>query len=149
MIVLFELCEGETLTARMTTGDISAGMHLIKNGSLVEFKILDAQVLPGLDDAEFGFRIDLRLGEEEEDSNDVEWGGLGFMLLVRVTESERLFPHHVDRAPTVRPQSICQSVTAPIWLATAPTARLGGSRGWKDWQQNATPYDATSYPATV
>jgi hypothetical protein len=50
------------------------------------------------------------------------------MLLVRVTESERLFPHHVDRAPTVRPQSICQSVTAPIWLATAPTARLGGSR---------------------
>jgi len=62
------------------------------------------------------------------------------MLLVRVTESERLFPHHVDRAPTVRPQSICQSVTAPIWLATAPTARLWGGAGlWKDWQQNASP----------
>lgn len=48
------------------------------------------------------------------------------MLLVRVTELQRLFPHHVDRAPTVRPQSICQSLTAPILLATAPTVRLWG-----------------------
>lgn len=58
------------------------------------------------------------------------------MLLVRVTESQRLFSHHVDRAPTERPQSICQSVTAPIWLATAPTVRLGEVGLWMDWQQN-------------
>lgn len=70
------------MTTRMTPGEISAGMHLIKNGSLVEFKILDTQVLPGSDDAEFGFRIDLRLGEEEEDSDDVEWGGLGFCFVL-------------------------------------------------------------------
>lgn len=39
--------------------------------------------MPGHDDAEFGFRIDLRLGgEEEEDSNDVEWGGLGFCFVL-------------------------------------------------------------------
>ena len=84
MIALFDLLEGKTLTARMTPGDISAGMHLIDKGSLVEFKILDVQVLPGPDDAEFGFRIDLRLGEEEEDSNDVEWGGLGFCFVLAV-----------------------------------------------------------------
>ena len=48
------------------------------------------------------------------------------MLLVRVTELQRLFPHHVDRAPTGRPQTICQSLTAPILLATAPTVRLWG-----------------------
>lgn len=68
----------------MTPGDKSAGMHLIDNGLLVEFKILDVQVFPGPDDAEFSFRIDLRLGEEEEDSNDVEWGGLGFCFALAV-----------------------------------------------------------------
>lgn len=72
------------MTERMTLGDISAGKHLIDQGSLVEFKILDVQVLPGPDDAEFGFRIDLRLGEEEENSNDVEWGGLGFCFVLAV-----------------------------------------------------------------
>ena len=68
----------------MTPEDISAGKHLLKNGSLVEFKILDTQVLPGFDDAEFGFRIDLRLGEEEDDSDEVEWGGLGFCFVLAV-----------------------------------------------------------------
>ncbi len=71
------------MTAQMTPEDKSAGMHLIDNGLLVEFKILDVQVLPSSDDAEFGFRIDLRLGDEE-DSNDVEWGGLGFCFALAV-----------------------------------------------------------------
>jgi hypothetical protein len=69
---------------RMTPDDRSAGMHLLEKGTLVEFKILDVQVMPGPDDAEFGFRIDLRLGDEDEDSNDVEWGGLGFCFVLAV-----------------------------------------------------------------
>ena len=71
------------------------------------------------------------------------------MLLVRVTESQRTFSHHIDRAPTVRLQSICQSVTAPIWLATAPTVRLGEVGLWMDWQQNAHPLRYDEYPATT
>ena len=72
------------MTTRIVSGDKSAGMHLIENGLLVEFTILDTQVLPGPDDAEFGFRIDLRLGVEDEDSSDVEWGGLGFCFVLAV-----------------------------------------------------------------
>ncbi|MBI3056855.1 MAG: hypothetical protein HYY77_22810 [Betaproteobacteria bacterium] len=52
---------------------------------LVEFQILDVKVVPGPDDAEFGLRIDLRLGEDDdEDSNDVEWGGFGFCFVLAV-----------------------------------------------------------------
>lgn len=58
-------------------------------------------------------------------------------LLVRVTESQCTFPHRVDRAPTVRPQSICQSLTVPIWLATATTVRLGKVGFWMGGRQNA------------
>jgi hypothetical protein len=68
----------------MTTDDRSAGMHLLEKGTLVDFKILDVQVMPGPDDAEFGLRIDLRLGGDDEDSSDVEWGGLGFCFVLAV-----------------------------------------------------------------
>lgn len=69
----------------MTPEDRSAGMHLLEKGMLVEFQILDVEVVPGPDDAEFGLRIELRLGEDgDEDSNDVEWGGLGFCFVLAV-----------------------------------------------------------------
>ena len=69
----------------MTPDDRSAGMHLLEKGTLVDFQILDVQVMPGPDDAEFGFRIELRLGgDDDEDSNDVEWGGLGFCFVLAV-----------------------------------------------------------------
>ncbi|MBI3372724.1 MAG: hypothetical protein HY017_13345 [Betaproteobacteria bacterium] len=54
---------------------------------LVEFQILGVEVLPGPDDAEFGLRIDLRLGEDDDEgdrSNDVEWGGFGFCFVLAV-----------------------------------------------------------------
>ena len=58
--------------------------------TLVDFRVLDVQVLPGPDDAEFGLRIDLRLnGDDDEGSNDVEWGGLGFCFVLAV-----LSEHH-------------------------------------------------------
>lgn len=80
-----EFDRGETVIARMTPDDRSAGMHLLEKGTLVDFKVLDVQVLPGPDDAEFGLRIDLRLnGDDDEGSNDVEWGGLGFCFVLAV-----------------------------------------------------------------
>lgn len=79
-----EFGHGETVITRMTPDDRSAGMHLLEKGTLVEFKILDVQVMPGPDDAEFGVRIDLRLGDEDEDSSDVEWGGPGFCFVLAV-----------------------------------------------------------------
>ena len=51
----------------MTPDDRSAGMHLLEKGTLVDFKILDVQVMPGPDDAEFGFRVDLRLGGDDDE----------------------------------------------------------------------------------
>jgi hypothetical protein len=73
------------LITRMKPDDRSAGMHLLEKGMLADFTILDVQVKPGPDDAEFGVRIDLRLGEVDDDiSNDVEWGGLGFCFVLAV-----------------------------------------------------------------
>ena len=60
-------------------------MHLLEKGMLVDFTILDVQVMPGPDDAEFGVRIELRLGaDDDEDPSDVEWGGLGFCFALAV-----------------------------------------------------------------
>ena len=67
-----------------TSDDRSAGIHLLEKGTLVDFKVLDVQVLPGTDDAEFGFRIDLRLAGDDDNSSDVEWGGLGFCFVLAV-----------------------------------------------------------------
>ena len=57
--------------------------------------------------------------------------------------------NYVDRAPTVRPQRICQSVTAQTWLDTATTVQLGGVGFWMDWQQNANSFNTTSYPNSL
>ena len=73
------------MSARMTPEDRSAGMHLLEKGMLVDFQILDVQVVPGSDDAEFGVRVNLRLGaHDDEDPSDVEWGGLGFCFVLAV-----------------------------------------------------------------
>ena len=69
----------------MTPDDKSAGMHLLEKGTLVDFQILDVQVVPGPDDAEFGVRVNLRLGaDDDEDPSDAEWGGLGFCFVLAV-----------------------------------------------------------------
>ncbi|MSQ50364.1 MAG: hypothetical protein EXR28_00610 [Betaproteobacteria bacterium] len=61
-------------------------MHLLEKGMLVEFQVLEVVVLPGPDEAEFGLQINLRLGEGDDDeiSNDVEWGGFGFCFVLAV-----------------------------------------------------------------
>ena len=67
----------------MTEDDQSAGLHLLEKGTLVEFRTLEVNVAEGIDEAEFGMRITLRLGESEDD-NDVAWGTLGFMFTLAV-----------------------------------------------------------------
>jgi len=66
---------------RMDAEDQTAGIHLLDKGTLVEFETLAVDVIEGIDDAEFGMHITLRLGLEE-DANDVEWGGLGFCYVL-------------------------------------------------------------------
>ena len=68
----------------MNTDDQAAALELIRSGTLVEFRILDVQVQPAPDEAEFGVRIELQLGTQEEGelSNDVEWGSFGFLFVL-------------------------------------------------------------------
>jgi hypothetical protein len=65
----------------MPGDDQAAGFHLLDKGTLVEFETLAVEVIEGIDEAEFGVHITLRLGLEE-DANDVEWGGLGFCFVL-------------------------------------------------------------------
>ena len=63
--------------------------QLVKNGLLVNFDVLKTRVdaCPG-SDGEAVCRVDLWLGEEDDDgegeerTNDVEWGAFGFIYLV-------------------------------------------------------------------
>lgn len=65
----------------MASDDRASGMHLLEQGTLIEFKVIEEEVVPGSNEGEFGVRIRLHLGMEEDD-NDVEWGGLGFMFVL-------------------------------------------------------------------
>lgn len=68
----------------MNADDQFAAVELIESGTLVEFRILDVKIQPALDEAEFGVQVDLQLGTEEEQdvSNDVEWGSFGFLFVL-------------------------------------------------------------------
>jgi hypothetical protein len=67
----------------MASDDRASGMNLLEQGTLIEFKVIEEEVIPGTDEGEFGVRIRLHLGMEEDDNN-VEWGGLGFMFVLVV-----------------------------------------------------------------
>jgi hypothetical protein len=64
----------------MVGDDRASGRHLLEQGTLIDFRIIEEGVIPSSDEGEFGMRIRLHLGLEEDD-NDVEWGGLGFMFV--------------------------------------------------------------------
>ena len=67
-----------------STDDHTAARELIRSGTLVEFRILDVQVQPAPDEAEFGVRVELQLGTEDDEglSNDVDWGAFGFLFVL-------------------------------------------------------------------
>ena len=75
------------MTTTTDNDDRIAGYKLIESGTLVNFDILSTQIdeSPGGDEAIV--RIELHLGEVEEDdyrTEDHEWGGLGFMFALAV-----------------------------------------------------------------
>ena len=69
----------------MSADNHVAGVRLLETGILVEFRNVDMHVSPGPDDAEFGVRVELRLGTDEDDAADVvEWGAFGFLFVLGV-----------------------------------------------------------------
>ncbi len=68
----------------MKTDDYLTARRLIETGTVVPFRVVGEEVRVGPDQAEFGFRIDLDFeGEEDEDATDtVAWGAIGFMFVV-------------------------------------------------------------------
>lgn len=43
----------------MASNDRASRMHLLEQGTLIEFKVIEEEVIPGTDESEFGVRIRL------------------------------------------------------------------------------------------
>jgi hypothetical protein len=87
----------------MTEDDISAGHRLIQIGAGVPFRVVGHEVLPALDDAEFGIRLELKLGPDGEDKDDaddpadlVEWAAFGLMFLLGLLAFEDARPREMS-----------------------------------------------------
>lgn len=81
----------------------STGANLLKTGTLVSFRILEEEVLPAYDEAEFGMRVSLKFvpeeGEDDQDEDDVaentaEWGAFGFMFVIGVLSFDEARPRN-------------------------------------------------------
>ncbi len=71
----------------MTDNDRMVGHHLLETGVVVPFRLLEHEILPAPDQAEFGVRLELKFepDDEDEDPEDiVEWGAFGFMFVLAV-----------------------------------------------------------------
>ena len=69
----------------MTENDRVVGHHLLEIGVVVPFRLLEHEILPAPDPAEFGARLKLKCepDDEDEDPEDiVEWGAFGFMFVL-------------------------------------------------------------------
>jgi hypothetical protein len=72
---------------QMASTDRTAGYKLIHTGSLVNFDIIDTKIDESVGGDEAIVRIELHLGEQEEEdlrSEDHEWGGFGFIFCLAV-----------------------------------------------------------------
>jgi len=83
----------------MTENDRPAGHRLIEIGAGVPLRVLGHEVLPALDEAEFGIRLELKLGadgEEGDDADDpeelVEWTAFGLMFVLGLVAFEDARP---------------------------------------------------------
>jgi hypothetical protein len=83
------------------------GYELIKTGSLVSFRIVEEEVLPAPDEAEFGMRLLLKFvaekGEDDQDEDGVaedtaEWGAFGFMFVLGVLSFAEAKPRNMSFA---------------------------------------------------
>ncbi len=71
----------------MSDNDRMVGHHLLETGVVVPFRLLEHEILPAPDQAEFGVRLKLKFeaDDEDEDPEDiVEWGAFGFMFVLVV-----------------------------------------------------------------
>ena len=71
----------------MTENDRVLGHHLLETGVVVPFRLLEQEILPAPDPAEFGARLKLKFEPEDEDEDPediVEWGAFGFMFVLAV-----------------------------------------------------------------
>lgn len=68
------------------------GYELIKTGSLVSFRIVEEEVLPATDEAEFGLRPLLRFVAEDT----AEWGAFGFMFVLGVLSFAEARPRNMS-----------------------------------------------------
>jgi hypothetical protein len=83
------------------------GEALLRTGAAVPVTLLQESVMPALDEAEFGLRLELTFVDEdspEEDRADVaEWGALGFLFVIGVLSFADARPrgvsdmHYIER----------------------------------------------------
>ena len=69
----------------MTENDRVVGHHLLETGVVVPFRLLEHEILPAPDPAEFGARLKLKFEPDDEDQEPediVEWGAFGFMFVL-------------------------------------------------------------------
>jgi hypothetical protein len=66
--------------------DRKAGELLLEAGVAAGFRVLSTSVMENPDAAEFGMRVELRLGREEDDdaAEIAEWAALGFIFVFGV-----------------------------------------------------------------
>ena len=70
----------------MPSDDTIAGFELLKTGALVDFKILNEEILTGSDAAEFAVHVEL-LMEADDDGDPADaaaWGAFGFIFVLAV-----------------------------------------------------------------
>jgi hypothetical protein len=64
----------------------SAALVLIESGTLAKFEVTSTNVEPVLGDETLCVRIEMQLGDPEDEDDDpereVEWAGLGFMYVL-------------------------------------------------------------------
>jgi hypothetical protein len=89
--------------AYMTESDRFAGHRLLEVGVGVPFRVLGHEILPALDEAEFGIRLELKLGADGEDGDDagdpedlVEWAAFGFMFVLGLLAFEDARPRELS-----------------------------------------------------
>jgi hypothetical protein len=79
------------------------GHELLKTGLQVSFCLVEEEVLPALDEAEFGMRLLLKFvaqeGEDDQEQDDVgadtaEWGAFGFIFALGVLSFEEARPRN-------------------------------------------------------
>lgn len=103
----------------MVGDDRASGRHLLEQGTLIDFKVIEEEVIPRSDEGKFGVRIRLHLGLEEDD-NDVEWGGLGFMFVLAMLSFEDARPRGMSGAEYQEKDEL-----AVVDFLTGPTYKKG------------------------